>query len=61
MTRQHHEVDLSLKIYLGHVKVTSCATNDFLPTKIHELKEHFDTNKITLEEYVQGMSTHTNV
>ena len=29
--------------------------------KIQELKEHFDTNTITLEEYVQKMSTHTNV
>ena len=29
--------------------------------KIQELKECFDTNKITLEEYVQGMSAHTNV
>ena len=29
--------------------------------KIQELKERFDTNKITLEEYVQGMSAHTNV
>ena len=27
--------------------------------KIQELKEHFDTNKITL--YVQGMSAHTDV
>ena len=29
--------------------------------KTQELKEHFDTNKITLEEYVQEMSAHTNV
>ena len=29
--------------------------------KIQELKECFDTNIITLEEYVQGMSAHTNV
>ena len=29
--------------------------------KIQELKERLDTNKITLEEYVQGMSAHTNV
>ena len=29
--------------------------------KIQEFKERFHTNKITLEEYVQGMSTHTNV
>ena len=29
--------------------------------KIQELKERFDTNTITLEEYVQGMSPHTNV
>ena len=29
--------------------------------KIQELKECFDTKTFTLEEYVQGMSTHTNV
>ena len=29
--------------------------------KIQALKKRFDTNKITLEEYVQGMSAHTNV
>ena len=29
--------------------------------KVQELKERFDTNKITLEEYVQGMSSHTNI
>ena len=29
--------------------------------KVQELKERFDTNKITLEEYVQGMSAHTNI
>ena len=29
--------------------------------KIQELKERFDTNTITLEGYVQGMSAHTNV
>ena len=29
--------------------------------KIQALKERFDTNKITLEGFVQGMSAHTNV
>ena len=29
--------------------------------KIQELKECFDTNTNTLEEYVHRMSTHTNV
>ena len=29
--------------------------------KTQELKERLDTNKITLQEYVQGMSAHTNI
>ena len=29
-------------------------------TQFQELEECFDTKKITLEKYVQGMSTHTN-
>ena len=29
-------------------------------TQFQELEERFDTKKITLEKYVQGMSTHTN-
>ena len=33
MSKQHPEVDLSLKIYLDHVKVTSCAMTGFVCTK----------------------------
>ena len=32
MSTQHPEVGLSLKIYLGHVKVTSCAMTGFVCT-----------------------------
>ena len=33
MSNQHPEVDLSLKIYLGHIKVTSCAMTGFVCIK----------------------------